>query len=509
MTEWLLDTTLYTGLLIGLVLLLRRPVASAFGPQIAYALWALPLLRLALPPIVLPASLAPQSEPIAAAPMLEVAPEAIAFDSTAIPAPEGTFVLSWSEILVPLWLAGALAFLLWRIVTYRRMRRDVLAEARPVGEVGRIWLVETPAVGAPVAFGVLDKVIALPPLFMAQRDSTARDLAIAHELAHHRGHDLAANFAAQVLLALHWFNPLAWLGWRAMRRDQEAACDARVMAGHGREARARYAALIATIAAGPRLALVAPMACPVLGEASIIHRLRSLAAGDLSPRRRWLGRALLGAGALALPLTASISYAADTQEERALTPPAPPPAPPAPPLPLEAVEAPEAPEPPEAPEAPEAAFDSAEMDAFAREMEQFASRMGRMAELQAEQHEREAERMEREANRMEQEAERMGREIERSVEQSMRMQVAALDRAADAQADADSFLQSCAGNEPAREQDQDALEARCHARVTAAVRESLASARSSIANNRHMPEAIRREVLQELDREIADLARQS
>ena len=83
-------------------------------------------------------------------------------------------------------------------------------------------------------------------------------------------------WAAQVLLALHWFNPLAWYGWRAMRRDQEAACDARVLAGRDREERVRYAALIAGVATGPRPiafrgALAAPMACPVLGERSIGH----------------------------------------------------------------------------------------------------------------------------------------------------------------------------------------------------------------------------------------------
>jgi beta-lactamase regulating signal transducer with metallopeptidase domain len=293
MTQWLLDTTLYTGLLIALVLVLRRPVARAFGPQIAYALWALPLLRLALPPIVLPASLAPEPESATAAPALLAAHETGSFDSVALPAPEATFVLSWSEILLPLWLGGALTFLVWRTVTYRRMRREVLAQARTVGQVASIRLVETPAVGSPVAFGVLDKIVALPPLFMAQRDLVGRDLAIAHELAHHRSNDLLVNFAAQALLALHWCNPVAWLGWRAMRRDQEAACDARVMAGHGREERARYAALIVGIAAGPRLALTAPMACPVLGEASIVHRLRSLSRQDLSPRRRWIGRAML------------------------------------------------------------------------------------------------------------------------------------------------------------------------------------------------------------------------
>jgi hypothetical protein len=191
-----------------------------------------------------------------------------------------------------------------------------------------------------VAFGVRDKVVALPLLFMAQPDLTARDLAIAHELEHHRGRDLVANFAAQALLALHWFNPLAWLAWRAMRRDQEAACDARVVAGKGRDERARYAELIAGTAAGRRLALAAPMACPVLGDASIIHRLRSLTMSDISPRRRLIGRALIGASALALPLTASFSYAAAQAQDNDAPPPLPappaavaPPAPPAPPAP--------------------------------------------------------------------------------------------------------------------------------------------------------------------------------
>src|SRR5690606_6307672 len=154
-----------------------------------------------------------------------------------------------------------------------------------------------------------DKVVALPPGFMAQRDRAARDLALAHELAHHRGGDLLANFAAQPLFALHWFNPLAYAGWQAMRRDQEAACDARVVERSDRETRAAYGQVIASFAAGPRVALAAPMACPVLGDKSIIHRLRSLTMSEITPRRRMAGRALLAAGLLALPLTASISYA--------------------------------------------------------------------------------------------------------------------------------------------------------------------------------------------------------
>ncbi len=78
MSTWLIDTALYTGLLIAAVMLLRRPVSRIFGPTMAYALWALPLLRLFLPPIVLPASLAPQAEaaPALAAAAPQLSPQA-------------------------------------------------------------------------------------------------------------------------------------------------------------------------------------------------------------------------------------------------------------------------------------------------------------------------------------------------------------------------------------------------------------------------------------------------
>lgn len=308
MSTWLIDTALYTAVLIALVLVLRRPVARHFGPGMAYALWALPLLRLFLPPLVLPASFAPAP---AAAPAaldastVELLARVEALNAATASAP----AWNWSDLVLPLWLGSAALFLAWRMWNYRRMRRELLAEAKPMGEAGKVRLVETPAVASPIAFGLFDKVVALPPRFMAMEDRAARDLAIAHELAHHEGHDIAANFAAQPLLALHWFNPLAWLGWRAMRRDQEAACDARVMAGRDRAERAAYADLLAGFAAGPRLSLAAPMACPILGEKSIIHRLRSLSMSDISRRRRMLGRLLFGAAAVAVPLTASVSYA--------------------------------------------------------------------------------------------------------------------------------------------------------------------------------------------------------
>jgi bla regulator protein BlaR1 len=376
MTGLLLHTLVWTGVLIAAVLLLRRPVTRAFGPEAAYALWALPLARLVLPPVTLPAWMAPQAAAPEPAPRV-VPPsdgpaEVIVWEAAAdapveAASPAGFDLLAALsdlpivEVLLLVWLAGAAVTLWRRFTAYFALRDALLADAREVGRapalLGKVRLVETPATTAPLAMGVVDPVVALPPGFMALHDRAARDLALAHELAHHRGLDLLVNIIVQPLFALHWFNPLGRYGWLALRRDQEAACDARVMAQRSPQERAAYAALIARFATAPgathNAALTAPMACPVLGEKSIIHRLRSLAMSDLSPRRRMAGRALLGAGLLALPLTASISYAASESVPKVPevpelpAPPAPPAAPPAPdaPLPPEAPEAPEAPEP--------------------------------------------------------------------------------------------------------------------------------------------------------------------
>ena len=63
--DWFLfDTLVWTGALIALVMVLRRPVARHFGAGAAYALWFLPLARLVIPPFTLPAWMRPVTERI-------------------------------------------------------------------------------------------------------------------------------------------------------------------------------------------------------------------------------------------------------------------------------------------------------------------------------------------------------------------------------------------------------------------------------------------------------------
>ncbi len=328
MTDWLLDTLVWTAALIALVLLIRRPVSQWFGAKAAYALWALPMLRLVMPPIHLPAWMSPSDPlspvsnsvtqlihdpvtPVATQEAVSGSMEAASDVSTPISSMLSLELVPWLEIGIAVWLIGAAIIIGMRFSSYFRLRGLLLEGAREVGRSGAVRIVETSGTRAPLAFGVVDKVVALPPDFMAQPDRMARDLALDHELAHHRGYDLLINMIAQPLFALHWWNPLSRYGWLALRRDQEAACDARVVAAKPAEERAAYANLIAGFATGPNLALAAPMACPVLGEKSIVHRLRILTMTDHSLRRQIAGRAILGAGLMALPLTASMTFAKD------------------------------------------------------------------------------------------------------------------------------------------------------------------------------------------------------
>lgn len=564
MSAVLLETLAWTGVLIVAVLLLRRPVTRHFGAQAAYALWALPAARLVTPPVVLPAWMAPRLEslePVVTLSPAPPAPDAALWQAAAqapgtggVPAPLTVPVdavpqdaavdllamlagLPLAEIALAIWLGGAAVFLALRFAAYFSLRDQLLAEGREVGRVAgllrsSVRLIETPATNAPLAMGVLDPVIALPPGFLALHDRKGRDLALAHELAHHRGGDLLVNILVQPLFALHWFNPLSRYGWLALRRDQEAACDARVMARRGAQEKAAYAALIARFAAAPgtahNAALTAPMACPVLGEKSIIHRLRSLAMSDPTPRRRMAGRALLGAGLLALPLTASITYAAG--ENILAVPEAPePPAPPAPPAPPQAPDAPTAPEAPEPPHVMilETRTGSPDGDDAGEGASHVTERVWRDAEGK--------ERRVKIVTRQVIDGEALARQLEAiegldkadrgAMVAGLRASLAEADEAladlprivAEAQADAARaqasaprvmMLKSCTASfkgetEVVNGKDGKQTIMICQPRITASARAGLEEARAEIARDKDIPEDQRKQILRTLDSQIA------
>lgn len=313
MIGWAVETFVATTALMLLVLVIRAPVRKAFGPGIAYALWLLPVLRMALPP--LPESWREQATaPVAAMSqvityyVVDAGAEAPAAAAATAAAPSS---ISWLLIVAAIWGLGALAFLGFHLVSHSRFCRRLLSAARIDRTVanGRVRVIETDAAHGPLAFGIWRKYVAFPRDFSERYDEQERDLALAHELGHHVRGDLIANWVALVVLALHWFNPIAWKAFRAFRADQEMACDALVLAGRETALRHAYGRAIVKSAHGGAVSA----ACHLHTINELKGRLRMLTKTRKLSRARFAA-GLVGVSALslaALGLTASGGQAAE------------------------------------------------------------------------------------------------------------------------------------------------------------------------------------------------------
>jgi len=293
-TAWLVGTLAAVSLLIAAVLLLRTAVARLFGAGWAYALWLVPALRLVLPPL-------PR--------LAEAIPPVVIF----IPATEGAASLpaqagsgQWMPLLLATWAGGAVIFLVLQWLAYRAFVRRLDTSSRPARPAlyGGIATFVSQIVDGPLALGLLRRRIVVPSDFSRRYGPGERRLAMEHELTHHRRGDLWWNVAAILLLAVNWFNPLAWIAFRAFRTDQELACDAAVAARASAEERHQYAVALVKSAARPGLLA----ACSMNGAGELKRRLRMMRSHRPS-RLRSAG----GFSALSLLAVGGLSLAAATR----------------------------------------------------------------------------------------------------------------------------------------------------------------------------------------------------
>ncbi|HEX8387847.1 MAG TPA: M56 family metallopeptidase, partial [Sphingomonas sp.] len=243
------DTLIASALLMAVVLLIRVPVRRAFGPSVAYALWALPAIRMVLPPL-------PEELRQGGATPITQASELV-YAAMAAPAPVAAPVIEgvdWNAFAVFAWAVVAGGFLLFHLGQYALFRTRLLRRACAFDRVGGVRIVLSPEAPGPLAFGVLSRYVALPADLDSRYDADEQALALAHELGHHARGDLVANWVALGVLALHWWNPIAWAAHRAFRADQELANDARVLRERGHDAAHAYACAILKAAHGGAIA---------------------------------------------------------------------------------------------------------------------------------------------------------------------------------------------------------------------------------------------------------------
>ncbi|MGE0182107.1 MAG: M56 family metallopeptidase [Parvularculaceae bacterium] len=321
--SWFGETSLAVSILIFLILAVRRTVARRFGPDAAYLLWLAPLIRLATPELsIIPAAWRQAPPP----PAFDWTPAPVALDViAATPTPTN----SAPAVLFALWAIGAIGFLTLQYLRQRTfMARLVRESAEPPPEImaeamviaGKAGLRRTPRIrmangnAGPLVAGIFDPVIVLPADFSQAYTSGERQLAFAHEFAHIARGDLATTFAALFFLAAQWPNPLAHFAFRAFRADQEAACDAAVIARNETLPDISYAYGAALVkSAAQRFS--APAASLAMSN-HLKERLMLLKSSTKSSaaKGRLLAAMLVAAGVAA---SASYSYAANDEGRKA------------------------------------------------------------------------------------------------------------------------------------------------------------------------------------------------
>ena len=256
------------------------------------------------------------------APVSHVSTSALPSASSADPSASSPFPSAQSadssassvDRLGMIWLAGLLVAGLrlvagW-IAIARLARRAVpvtapewLATIRAVSSASphrAIRFLESSEVATPCTWGTLAPTVLLPAVG-AEWTAEERRQVIVHELAHVRRFDCATQVVTTLAVALHWFNPLAWLAQRQCRVAREQACDDAVLAAGG----------MASTYAGLLLAAAAPEGGPWLpSEAQAMARRsqigdRLLAVLDPARRRNPVDRRAIGwlsASALAIAI---------------------------------------------------------------------------------------------------------------------------------------------------------------------------------------------------------------
>ena len=167
-------------------------------------------------------------------------------------------ILSW------IWLAGMVLMLLYTLISYLLLRYRLRTAVR-----FRKGIFQSENVDSPFVLGIIKPKIYLP----FRMDDQSLEYVIAHEQAHIRRKDHWWKPFGFILLAIHWFNPLMWIGYLLLCRDIELACDEKVIKQMDNENRANYTEALVTCSIHRRRIAACPLA---FGEIGVKERVKSV-----------------------------------------------------------------------------------------------------------------------------------------------------------------------------------------------------------------------------------------
>ena len=264
---------------IVLAVLLLRLLLNKAPKWITVLLWGIVAVRLICPfTIESVMSLIPSAETISPEIMMDATPEINSgipvFNNFVNPvisesfAPDPVTSANPLQILIPVlsivWLVGIAGMLLYTAISYFRVKRKI-----GTAVLLRDNVFQSENVVSPFVLGIVNPKIYLP-FNMNEQDMSH---VIAHEQAHIRRKDHWWKPFGFLLLTIHWFNPLMWLGYVLLCRDIELACDEKVVKELNAEQKADYSQALLTCSVNRRMIAACPLA---FGEVGVKNRVKSV-----------------------------------------------------------------------------------------------------------------------------------------------------------------------------------------------------------------------------------------
>lgn len=190
--------------------------------------------------------------------------------------PEATFTASVNPMQILLfigsriWLFGILALLLYMLLSYLKMKKQVkYAVLLPGSENSSHRIYECDGIKTPFVLGMFRPCVYIP----FHLEEKEREYILAHENYHIRRGDPVVRAGAFLLASVYWFHPLVWLSCYLMGKDMEMSCDEKVLRKMGDGIKQDYSNSLLSFATKKSLQLNGPLA---FGESLAGKRIKNV-----------------------------------------------------------------------------------------------------------------------------------------------------------------------------------------------------------------------------------------
>lgn len=274
----ILNMSLTSSYVIIFVMLIRLPLKKA--PKfISYGLWCVVAFRLMMPfSVESMFSLMPQNTNVVPIPYdiiyqqspqinsgIEVV-DSFVNSSLSVATSEASVNLLkiYTEIGAYIWILGIMVLLIYSTVSVLQLKRQ-LKSAKFIEEN----IFEAKNLKTPFVLGLIKPKIYLPVGLNVEE----RRYILLHEQTHIHRNDHIIKVLAFIILSIHWFNPLVWIGFMLMSTDMELSCDERVLKEMDIEIKKPYANSLLTLANGRNILNGSPLS---FGEGNVKGRIKNV-----------------------------------------------------------------------------------------------------------------------------------------------------------------------------------------------------------------------------------------